>query len=106
MLIVPPCLDTKGLKNIACLSYTTMASSDLSKPTGEFRECLPDLSIPRFTHSVKLDARAYAHEFKSKGQPPWIYKLYLHWLKLYQEPFKGVTFDGIGGFQIARRLQD
>lgn len=71
-----------------------MASSSFSKPTGEYRACLPDLSIPRFTHVMKLDARTYAHEFKTKGQPPWIHKLYLHWRKLYQEPFKGVTVDG------------
>jgi len=24
----------------------------------------------------------------------WLYALYMHWLRLYQEPFKGVTVDG------------
>jgi hypothetical protein len=52
---------------------------------------------------MKLDARTYAQEFKSKGQPPWIHKLYLHWTKLYQEPFKGVTFDGMSALTEVKR---
>jgi len=71
-----------------------MASSNISKPLSEFRSCLPDLSTPRFTQLMKLNAREYARVFKTKGQPPWIYNLFLHWKKLLQEPFKGVTFDG------------
>lgn len=59
-----------------------------------FREYLPDLSQPRFTTMATQDAHVYAQAFKEKGQPPWIYALYRHWLELLKEPFKGVTSDG------------
>jgi hypothetical protein len=32
--------------------------------------------------------------FKTGKQPPWLHALYMHWLELLQEPFKGVTTDG------------
>lgn len=60
-----------------------------------FRECLPDLSSPRFkSMREKADAHEYAAEFKSGGQPPWLYALYEHWLELFKEPFRGITNDG------------
>lgn len=71
-----------------------MTSSGFSKPTSEFRACLPDLDIPRFTIMKKQNCREYAHDFKTLKQPPWLHALYMHWLRLYQEPFKGVTVDG------------
>ena len=61
---------------------------------GEYRQFLPDLSIPRFTTMQKQDAHVYAKEFKEGGNPPWLHSLYLHWLKLAKDPFKGVTTDG------------
>ncbi|KAK3330205.1 hypothetical protein B0H66DRAFT_543078, partial [Apodospora peruviana] len=61
---------------------------------GEFREHLPDLSIPRFTTMQKQDAHEYAKEFIEGGMPPWLHALYLHWRKLFKEPFGGVTNDG------------
>ncbi|KAH8763303.1 hypothetical protein F5883DRAFT_716268 [Diaporthe sp. PMI_573] len=61
---------------------------------GECRQFLPDLSIPRFTTMQKQDAHVYAKEFKEGGNPPWLHSLYLHWLKLLKDPFKGVTTDG------------
>ncbi|KAJ5820005.1 hypothetical protein N7474_005596 [Penicillium riverlandense] len=64
------------------------------KPTGEYRQYLPDLNIPRFQAMCQQDAHEYAHEFKTKHNPPWLHALYMHWLDLYQEPFKGVTTDG------------
>ncbi|KIX00065.1 uncharacterized protein Z518_10992 [Rhinocladiella mackenziei CBS 650.93] len=76
-----------------------MAASNES----EYRQYLPDLSIPRFTTMAKQDAHVYAQAFKEKGVPPWLHALYLHWMKLLKEPFKGVTNDGIvrpGLFQI------
>lgn len=42
----------------------------------------------------KQDAHKYAQDFKELKVPPWLHGLYEHWLKLYQEPFKGVTNDG------------
>ncbi|KAM7194310.1 Protein of unknown function (DUF3500) domain containing protein [Rhypophila sp. PSN 637] len=61
---------------------------------GEYRQYLPDLTIPRFTTMQKQDAHEYAKEFIEGGNPPWLHGLYLHWRKLFQEPFKGVTNDG------------
>lgn len=42
----------------------------------------------------KQDARVYAEAFKKGGVPPWLHALYMHWLKMLKEPFKGVTSDG------------
>jgi hypothetical protein len=59
-----------------------------------YRQYLPDLSIPRFTTMKTEDAHVYVQRFKESGGPPWIHALWLHWKKLLQEPFKGVTSDG------------
>lgn len=66
----------------------------MEQPTGEYRQYLPDLAIPRFQDMRDQDAHEYAHDFKTLGRPPWLHALYLHWLELVQEPFKGVTSDG------------
>ncbi|KAL2182529.1 hypothetical protein L209DRAFT_775320 [Thermothelomyces heterothallicus CBS 203.75] len=74
-----------------------MASEDqhsAGSGDGAFRQYLPDLSTPRFTTMQKQDAHEYAKAFKETGVPPWLHGLYLHWRKLYQEPFKGITNDG------------
>lgn len=70
-------------------------ANELEKPTGEYRQYLPDLSLPRFQGMCQQDAHEYAHEFKAGRQPPWLHALYMHWLDLLQEPFKGVTTDGM-----------
>jgi hypothetical protein len=59
-----------------------------------FRQYLPDLSQPRFQDMKKQDAYEYAENFKKNGQPPWLHGLYLHWRKLYQQPYQGITSDG------------
>ncbi|KAL5363424.1 hypothetical protein BJX96DRAFT_186974 [Aspergillus floccosus] len=69
-----------------------MTSSEA--PTGEYRQYLPDLSLKRFQVMRTQNAHEYAHEFKTLRQPPWLHALYMHWLDLLQEPFKGVTTDG------------
>lgn len=61
----------------------------------EFRRFLPDLSAPRFVSMQKQDAHEYARAFKENGNPPWLHALYLHWKGLFQEPFKGITNDGM-----------
>lgn len=66
-----------------------------SPPDGAYRQYLPDLSTPRFTEMQKQDAHEYAKAFKESGNPPWLHALYLHWRKLFQEPFKGITNDGV-----------
>ena len=67
---------------------------ELGKPKGEYRQYLPDLNIKRFQVMRTQDAHEYAHAFKTLRQPPWLHALYMHWLDLFQEPFKGVTTDG------------
>jgi hypothetical protein len=72
----------------------TTTDAQLEKPTGEYRQYLPDLNLPRFQVMCTQDAHEYAHAFKTGKQPPWLHALYMHWLDLLQEPFKGVTTDG------------
>lgn len=63
-------------------------------PESAYRKHLPDLSIPRFQVMHKQDAHEYLDEFKQGGNPPWLHALYMHWLELLKEPFRGVTTDG------------
>ncbi|KAI1470160.1 uncharacterized protein F4812DRAFT_316106 [Daldinia caldariorum] len=60
-----------------------------------FRQYLPDLNTPRFQAIAKNDAYGHAKELLEHHRPPWLYGLYLHWRKLFEEPFKGVTNDGV-----------
>ncbi|KAG5744893.1 hypothetical protein H9Q72_003495 [Fusarium xylarioides] len=62
---------------------------------GAFRQYLPDLNQPRFQNMKKQDSYEYAEIFKKEGQPPWLHGLYLHWRDLFQEPYKGITNDGV-----------
>ncbi|KAI1358164.1 hypothetical protein F5Y08DRAFT_125965 [Xylaria arbuscula] len=71
------------------------AESKQDSQHSEFRQYLPDLSTPRFTTIAQNDARGHAKELKEKQAPPWLYGLYTHWRKLFQEPFKGITNDGV-----------
>jgi hypothetical protein len=62
---------------------------------GQFRQYLPDLSTPRFTAIAQNDAYGHAKELKERQAPPWLHGLYIHWRNLLQEPFKGITNDGM-----------
>lgn len=66
----------------------------MSAPGNGFRQFLPDLSTSRFTSMQRQNAHEYADEFKQKSNPPWLHGLYLHWRRLFQQPFKGITNDG------------
>lgn len=66
-----------------------------TQPTGEYRQYLPDLGLKRFQVMRTQNAHEYAHAFKTLAVPPWLHALYTHWLELLQEPFKGVTVDGM-----------
>ncbi|KAI1760713.1 hypothetical protein GGR53DRAFT_508752 [Hypoxylon sp. FL1150] len=59
-----------------------------------FRQYLPDLNTPRFQAIAVNDAYGHAKELLEHQRPPWLYGLYVHWRKLFEEPFKGVTNDG------------
>ncbi|KAK8100126.1 hypothetical protein PG999_010500 [Apiospora kogelbergensis] len=73
-----------------------MTNSDRSDlDHGQYRQFLPDLSLPRFTTMQQQDAHKYAKAFKTGGSPPWLHSLYLHWRRLFQEPYRGITTDGI-----------
>jgi len=63
-------------------------------PESAYRKYLPDLDIPRFQIMHKQNAHEYAADFKQNGNPPWLHGLYMHWLALLKEPFRGVTTDG------------
>ncbi|KAI0141148.1 hypothetical protein F4776DRAFT_550980 [Hypoxylon sp. NC0597] len=61
---------------------------------GQFRQYLPDLDTPRFQTIAKNDAYGHAKELLEHHRPPWLYGLYVHWRRLFEEPYKGVTNDG------------
>ncbi|KAF2148601.1 hypothetical protein K461DRAFT_233279 [Myriangium duriaei CBS 260.36] len=68
-----------------------------------YRQYLPDLGQPRFTTMKTQNPYEYADAFRKTHQPPWLYALYRHWRELFEQPFKGVTTDGIvrsGLFQL------
>lgn len=71
------------------------SSEEQSSQRSEFRQYLPDLTTPRFTALAQNDAYGHAKELIDKQAPPWLHGLYLHWRKLLQEPFKGVTNNGV-----------
>lgn len=60
----------------------------------QFRQHLPDLSIPRFTVSKQQDPYEYSADFQKNHVPPWLHNLTETWKELLREPFKGVTSDG------------
>ncbi|TVY86998.1 hypothetical protein LAWI1_G006529 [Lachnellula willkommii] len=60
-----------------------------------FRQYLPDLNTPRFQTGKDQDAYQYAEIFQKTQFPPWIYGLTKAWEKLLEEPYKGVTTDGL-----------
>ncbi|OLN92837.1 hypothetical protein CCHL11_06781 [Colletotrichum chlorophyti] len=72
-----------------------MAGAEQQPPHGgEYRQHLPDISIPRFSTMRSQNAHEYARDFKEGGNPPWLHALYLHWRKLFKEPYTGITSDG------------
>lgn len=60
-----------------------------------FRKHLPDLTSPRFTTSAQQSPYEYSEAFQKSGHPPWLYKLTKAWEDLLDEPFTGVTVDGM-----------
>ena len=60
-----------------------------------FRQHLPDLTSPRFTTSAQQSPYEYSGAFQKTGHPPWLYKLTKAWEQLLEEPFQGVTTDGM-----------
>jgi hypothetical protein len=77
---VPPLLDT---------------STDFEKAVAGFRQHLPDLNTPRFQISKGQSPYEYSEAFQKNHVPPWLYNLTEAWKKLLEEPYKGVTADGL-----------
>lgn len=69
-------------------------TTTFEEASAEFRQHLPDLSIPRFTVAKEQNAYEYVDDFKKNQHPPWIYNLTEAWKHLLEEPFQGVTSDG------------
>lgn len=67
---------------------------EVKLPESDYRKHLPDLNTPRFQIMHKQNAHEYVNDFKQSGNPPWLHALYMHWLDLLKEPFRGVTTDG------------
>ena len=74
---------------------TLTKTETFEKASADFRQHLPDLSIPRFTVSKNQDAHEYVDDFKKNHVPPWLYNLTETWKELLAEPFNGVTNDGM-----------
>ncbi|KAF1968488.1 hypothetical protein BU23DRAFT_558522 [Bimuria novae-zelandiae CBS 107.79] len=69
--------------------------ASFEEASAAFRAHLPDLKTPRFQTAAKQDVYEYAKFFRDNHAPPWLFDLTQAWEKLYEEPFKGVTSDGI-----------
>jgi hypothetical protein len=65
-----------------------------TKGESHYSQYLPDLTQPRFTTMSKQTTREYSEDFKLNGKPPWLHALWLHWRRLFAEPYKGITTDG------------
>lgn len=77
------------------LSSNLMANTTDQDLAAAFRQHLPDLASPRFTTSAKQSPYEYAEAFQASHVPPWLYNLTQAWKELLQEPYKGVSVDGI-----------
>jgi hypothetical protein len=83
----------------ACSSVSSMAisqrRSSFDEASSSFRAHLHDLNAPRFMTATQQNVYEYAKFFQDNHAPPWLFDLTQAWAKLYEEPFKGVTTDGI-----------
>ena len=70
-------------------------TATFDQAAAEFRQHVPDLSIPRFTVAKKQTPYEYVDEFQKNHVPPWLHNLTETWKELLQEPFQGVTSDGM-----------
>ncbi|KAI0136162.1 hypothetical protein BJ170DRAFT_238 [Xylariales sp. AK1849] len=70
-------------------------SENLLRHSLTFRDYLPDLSTPRFQRIAECDGCSHAAELLEHHRPPWLYALVEHWFSLLNEPFRGVTTDGV-----------
>ncbi|KAJ4348201.1 uncharacterized protein N0V89_009573 [Didymosphaeria variabile] len=67
----------------------------MTEDDNAFWQFLPDLTEPRFATLQQQDAHEYAAAFERNAQPPWLHGLWQHWRQLFEEPFWGITNDGV-----------
>lgn len=82
----------KSLSSGQMSTSTTTTDQDLATA---FRQHLPDLTSPRFTTCSKQSPYEYSEAFQQNHVPPWLYNLTEAWKSLLQEPYKGVSTDGM-----------
>lgn len=75
-------------------TYLSVHQTDNMAPSA-FRQYLPDLNQPRFQISKTQSPYEYVEAFQRNQAPPWIYNLTRAWESLLEEPYKGVTSDGM-----------
>lgn len=71
------------------------STTDYQKAVTGFRQHLPDLNTPRFQISKTQSPYEYSEAFQKNHVPPWLYNLTQAWEKLLEEPYKGLTADGL-----------
>jgi len=60
-----------------------------------FCHYIPDLNTPRFQVAKEQDAYSYAETSNTEYRPLWLYNLCQTWQRLFEEPYKGVTTNGL-----------
>ena len=60
-----------------------------------FRDYLPDITSQRFITARKQNAYEYVDAFEDHKHPRPLYDLAEAWKSLLDEPFRGVTTDGM-----------
>jgi len=73
----------------------TLIDSIPLSATMSFRNYLPDLNLPRFRVAKTQSPYEYSEALRINRQPPWLYNLTETWKRLLEEPYKGVTSDGM-----------
>lgn len=73
---------------------TANPGTSINKP-GQFRKYLPDLDSPRFQTLKTSSAQDHVDRFHETSNPPWLHALYEYWRRLYAEPYRGVSNDGM-----------
>lgn len=66
-----------------------------------FRQHLPDLTTPRFQEAKSQSVYEYVKAFRAQKNPRWLYDLTQAWQELLEEPFIGVTNNGMSTQQKA-----
>lgn len=63
--------------------------------TASFRQFLPDITSPRFCTARRQNPYEYVDVFEAQKHPRPLYDLAQAWKSLLDEPFMGITTDGM-----------